>query len=489
MEFGSTHPDYEATRGARVMSRDFYEGTAAVRAKGTTYLKQETNESDGDYQTRLARAVVDNYVEKIVVERQAYLWKKPPTRELTPALERSADNVDRQGTDADSFFREVTREAQIDGIRWVAADMPRMPDSGFSSLLEQEQAGHRFFFESIPGANVVDWSVDENGALLWAIIEQNTIQPREEPGGEAEGEVQYKVWTRKEWRLYEVNEASSQTGDTSTWTLVDSGGHDLGVVPLVPFLGQKHTAYSGWPVARPVLHHIALIYNKSSDMDWYERLSAHPVLLGMGPEKPEQIETTGGIWITDDGSAARPPTLTYLEPSGTALQTQRASISDLEDRIYAIALAQTKRETAQAQAADTLREDRAVFTASLAAAAVAYEKCEQRCWQLAATWAGEQAGRVSVEYHKDFNELAITPQMIQTLNALADSDRLTTQTLLQHLKQSGLLPEDFDVDEELRELEEQKAQSAATAIELFRQGQTEPESEEEDAEDSNAIVA
>jgi len=177
INLSNQHPDYVATAGARRKSRDLYEGGDAVKARGKEYLYREKNETDDDYALRLKRAVLDPYVGKIVGARQALLFQKPVERTLPTRLAGWMEDVDRKGTRADTFFADAARDAQVDGVHWVLVDMPRL-EAPYPSAQFERQAGHRPFFEHVPGDAVIDWEVGPDQALLWAVVAQQTAALR-----------------------------------------------------------------------------------------------------------------------------------------------------------------------------------------------------------------------------------------------------------------------------------------------------------------------
>lgn len=463
-----TNPEYDATRAARVKSRDLFEGADVVKAKRETYLFKGKNETDADYEKRLQRATLDPYVAKIVISRQAVVHGKAAVRELPAELQKYLDDVDRKGTSAQTFFEDCTKEAQIDGIHWVLIDMPRTPVGGFRTRRDEEIAGHKPFFQHLPADCVIDWQVGDDRRLDWAVIAETVQKAPIEAGGERESVNQWKIWTRTSWSVYRIAEG----GQTAGYRLVDQGGNPLGEVPLVPFFGIMKTDYSGWPVARSVLAHVLQIYNKESDLDWYETLAAHPVPWIIAPVKPEKLDVTQGIWMQSDATGA-PIQIGYLETTGNAFSALRESIRDVAARILSIALAQAKKETAQVQSAEGQREDRRIFTTSLKGFSVHAQHSEQRCWRTLAKWLrlGEAPiASINVDYNKDFDDRIIEATMINALADLVDASQLTNETLLQILKDGEVLPEDTDVSEELEKLQAAKARAAATTIRLLNQG-------------------
>ncbi len=466
--------DYTLTEAARIKSRDLYDGTETVRAKATDYLFQGKNEDDDLYERRLARAVLDPYVEKIVTARQALLFRREHTRKLPTRIEEWVADVDRCGTSAGTFFGDCAQDAQIDGIHWVLVDMPTLPAGGYRSAAEERKAGHRPFFEHVPGANVIDWVSDPvDNQLLWAVIEEVAPDPRTEPGTTYTAKYQWKVWTRYDWAVYQVlaNTQGSQDAANSPYAQVAGGPNPIRTVPLVPFHGIRHTDWSGWPVARSVLDHIVLIYNKQSDLDWYEMLGAHPVPWVIAPDPPSKLDVTRGLHIRPSPDVQ--VNLGYLEPSGAGFQSIRDSILQLERKIYAIALSQALKDTAQVESSDTQRENRRAFSSSLMTASRLYERAEARCWELWARWINE-TGQIEISYNRDFDDVLIEGTMVATLNSLADSGRLTDRTLLEILQEGERLPATFDVDEELAQLEEQKASQAAATLAAMKSVPTLP---------------
>lgn len=466
------HPDYDATEAARTAGRDLYEGDAAVKAKGETYLYKETNESQTDYNLRLKRAVLDPYVAKVIDARQAILFRKEAVRDLPEALAAFAGDVDRKGTPAQTFFEDAARDAQVDGVHWVLVDMPRRPTDAAGAPVDlpsreaEAQAGMRPFFQHVPGASVLDWDDDD---FNWAVVAETVAAAGREPGGERTTVERRKVWTRAEWILYEST-------DGGEFVEVDRGDHPLGEVPLVPWLGDRYSDRAGYPVARAVFPHVLSIYNKTSDLDWFERLSAHPIPWQIGPEPLAVLDAGKGVFLRS--APGTEVAIGYLEPAGTGFASLRESIRELQAKIYAIALAQAQKDSAQVQAAEGQREDRRMFTSGLRAVSFEYEANERRCWELAARWQAPTAApaEISVTYNRDFDDAAIEAAMIATLTDLMDRALITGRTVLQTLVNGEILELPDGVDAELaqaaREAEERNARAAARTLEMMRGGGT-----------------
>ncbi len=455
------HSDCVSTNTARVIGQDLYAGGEAVKGKGETYLPKEKNEESEDYDRRLKRAVLDPWAEKIITARQALLFRKAHSRELPGKLKAWSEDVDLKGTPADVFFQECARLAQVEGVHWVAVDMPKRPNQGYTSAREESEAGHRPFLEHVPAGNVLDWEIGPDRRLLWAVVKESHAEPRTEPGTTPETKARWKVWTRNRWVLYEQSESKDKSSD-STYVKRDEGPNPTGTVPLIPFLGIRHSDYSGYPVTKPVFDHILAIYRKWSDMDWFERVSAHPIPIVLSPTKPEKLDATGGFWI-QTSAAGGTVQVFYLEPSGGAFGSARESIRELEAKIYQIALAQAKKETAQVQSADGQREDRRIFSASLTDSSRNYESAERQCWEVMAKWVGE-TGRVAVDYNRDFDDKTIEAGMMSVLTTMASEAMFTKKTVVRAAVDGELIRiEDIDAEVSEAEAEANKREATRTA--------------------------
>jgi len=479
LNLDNEHPDFAETSESRIKCRDLYGGSDVVKtdSKSETYLYSGTDESTDDYEIRRLRAVLDPWVEKIITARQALLFSKLPVRELPAKLKPYLEDVDRKGTSAEVFFADTAQEAQIDGIHWVLIDAPPAPEGRYLNKLAEDLSGHRPFFQHIPALCVLDWEVDDDGALLWAVVKQQRVNNRGEDGwGVADEAIdQWKIWTRGEWFLYEELE---QPVEGKKYNIVDQGVNSSGVVPLVPFFGVRKTDYSGWPVCRAVADHIIQIYNKDSDLDWFERLVSHPIPYFIGPDKPENLDTSKGFFVKSaDGDGKIEVGL--LEPTGTGFASIRESIQDLRYRILSIALAQAKKDSGQVQSGDGQREDRKIFAASVRTAAQGLESSESRCWDIMAKWCKE-SGKINIEYNRDYDDRMIDAVMLGAMTDLVMANMLPYEDFLQALKEAGFVPPSFDVDAAIAHYEESQARLPEPMAVPAIAGEEEDEGEEDE---------
>lgn len=477
------HPDYVATESDRKIGRDLYEGSSVVCNVENVkkYLTKSESEAEKHFKIRCSRAVLDPWVKKIIACRMALLTNKSPSRELPSELEGLEDDATRSGISANEFFEDVVKNAQIDGIRWVCVDMPEKridPETGEAiqtTKADDDAVGFRPFFVEVPANSVLDWCIGDDGFPEWILIRENTVVSRKDRGWgyKQKTKPRWKIWTRNEWVIYTEREGKEGKATKEEDYEMTVGVHGLGHVPMVPFLGEMNTEYSGWPIARSILRHVLLLFNKESDLDWFEFVTAHPIPYTWGPKRIDKLITTQGMHLSTVGpdDTSHSAGASYLEPSGASSKAMRESISDIRYRILNIALAQAKKDSAQVQSAEGQREDRRMFSSSLKSVSMAAQHAEERCWFLAFLWLHSNSPSIKltdvvgktiiVQYNRDFDDRTIEVAMIKELKDLVLNELLPLETLWEKLKYGEVLDEDFDAEEAKKMIEEQSMKRAA----------------------------
>jgi len=268
---------------------------------------------------------------------------------------------------------------------------------------------------------------------------------------------QWKIWTKYGWFVYQ--ELDAKKGPK----LIDMGIHELGVVPLVPFYGIKYSDCIGLPAAYGVLDHIISLYNKESLADRYEEVSCHPIPYTIGPKPPAKIDTGKGIHLPTIPDHPIPH-IGFLEPNGSSLQIIRDSRIDLRYRIISIALGRARKETAQVQSGESIKQDRKIFSGELVNASIGYEQSEKRCWQIFALWLelvksiDEADSLIRISYNRDFEDEMFDPSLITTLRELVLGEMLPLRTFLELLVSGEILPAGTNVEELLEVLHKEMAE-------------------------------
>jgi hypothetical protein len=423
----------------RNKARQLFDGSQVVKAAGVEYLYQDTNESDEDYQIRLKRAVYENWPEWAVRTRQALLWRKSPVREGIE--EGDVENV-------------------ASGLHWVFVNQTTIP-LGAITVAQQANAGVRPYFVSLPANCVYEWEIADDLALNWVVVAAKRTEPRETWELDRKEIQQRVVLTRTEWFVFE-------SGEDGGFSLTAQGVHGLGTVPVVPFYGIKVTDFAGVPVTKDILDATLALYNKWSDRDWAERLANNPKLVSIGPEAPTVFKANANLGFHVGAIPGVTTEIFYLEPKATGIEATRQTEQDLRKSIYETTLHQARRDTAQVESSDTLKQQREVLNSSLAAASESYSQSERQCWDIFYAWKGSPNKDIQIHYNDDFEDKAVEEALLKTFISMVSLGMMRLETLYRIMEQGEILPSMVDVEEELKAIAKEESESAAGMLDRIR---------------------
>ena len=118
-------PEIEAMLQMSAPCRDLMKGGRHMREQGEAYLPKFPQESEDDYEARLASTWLFDGVGKTIEDLSGKIFEMPITlAETGTDLDIFAYNVDLQGRDISQFARDIFDEAQASGISFIMVDSP-----------------------------------------------------------------------------------------------------------------------------------------------------------------------------------------------------------------------------------------------------------------------------------------------------------------------------------------------------------------------------
>lgn len=488
IDLNITHKDYQSHLAVRQTALDLYSGWDTVKAAGETYLYKTDHEAPKNYETRLLRAVYENWPAFVIGVRQSLTWRNPPTRGLTASLEPLIPDVDRMGTHADVFFNRTTERASAGGLYFTLVNkatsefvaIGNEDIAPIATSADEQAANMRPFFEKIPADDVLDWELDEFGKPNYVVIRQVRMEGGRP--GVAPAEVEQRlVWSKRRIEIYEKDPEA--TGDRKDQFIRQDGWYNaLGKVPLVDWYGIWTGNYMGLPVSFDIIPHTLAIYNKWSDRDASEFMGLNPRFVVISGENPGEVivNSDTGMWL--QSLPGTPANAKYAEPTGSMMKSSQESGQELVKRVYELVLYQTRRDSAQVQSAEGQRMDRQLLASKLSTFATSSENSEKECWQFASEWqqvrvvpgqVAEDGGPVfsepkntdpgTVAYGRDFDDRMIEAAMQDVLLKMAVNGKLSSETFLTISKDNEVLPADLDVKAELKRIEREQESRLSAA--------------------------
>lgn len=431
INLATQNPKYTTNLASWRFYRDHYEGGKDFAEKG--YLFQHIVEGNDSFKRRKQRAIdYRNYPEMVVNIFSSHLMATPPKRTLPKPLEEFEVDVDRRGTNADAFFKKTAIDAMVEGAYFVMVDLPRQPKDNLGDPVEIATEAQRRAYNFRPylvgyrPQQVLDWHVEtENptriGQLNWVVIEEEVEIPAQgytsiQPFVPRSTENRYRVLTPSTWQVWS-NYTLLENGERKVTqpTMVESGTHPFGVVPLVPFYNFRAEDMIGVSALKDIAPLASKLFNKQSLLDETEYWCGIPLLMFF-----TENSNMDQVFLQHNRAIKLEPAARaeYLYAPPEAISAIRETCADLRHDILQLAIKQISRQidSAQVETAEKKRIDRMEFTSTLEDKAGNLEEGESLVWKLMAKAMGQDESAVTVEYNKKFDPISVSDQITQAMD-------------------------------------------------------------------------
>jgi hypothetical protein len=305
------------------------------------YFKEGTNE----YSDRIGRAYRFNHTREVVDIVTKYLFKSHIVRNEEDASQEVIDFWRRPSRvqppgGMDQFMRNVATRASIFGRIYIVIDSTFVGSA--ASKAEEKLSGGQVYAYAVPPQRAKDMAFDEFGQLRWIIIEEDWRD--DEDPIESTGEIytRYRLWTKEDWVLY-----GQEEGGKGGFQQIDSGTHNLGMVPVIPFdhIVADESQYSSPSMVGDVAYLDRANANYLSNLDAIIQDQTFSQLVIPAQSLPvttegkieEQHQTlielgTKRIFTYDAAEGARPPE--YISPDVKQAQLIVTVVKQIINEIY-----------------------------------------------------------------------------------------------------------------------------------------------------------
>lgn len=222
------HPEYAENVEHWDFLEDTYEGGREWFDENTfRYIK----EGDQEYADRLARAYRFNHSREVVDLLNKYLFKQNIQRNVDDApdaVKRFWDKSTRNGLGIKDFVRQVSKKASIYGRIGIVVDTTSRGGPVISKA-DERNAGFRTYAYIVSPEQLLDYAFDDEGELIWVLVEECVRDDADPLTSSGEEQERFRLWTKDGWQLYQ----EFKEGRKKVVKLIDSGIHNLGVVPVI----------------------------------------------------------------------------------------------------------------------------------------------------------------------------------------------------------------------------------------------------------------
>lgn len=456
---------------------DLLGGTTAMRDAGQKWLPIEPAEGIVSYEARLDRSILYNGYEDTVNK----LSNRPFTREIIvtdlPAdLSYLETDVDGNNKPLEVFIKEVLENLIKYGVAHIYVDHSELEDiaEGAELTIEDEKRlGARVYLVNISPANLIGWQT----AKVDKVTELTQIRIRE-TSVEADGDygdkevVNVNVYSKEGWEVHEQD-----PDDEDKYTLVDSGTHTFGRIPLITIYANK----SGYMTAKPPMMSLAWLnlahWQSYSDQRHILRFSRFGLIFGWGlptemvKKASLEIGPTKAYLVESEHAGMK-----YVEHTGKSIDAGLKDIQDIEIKMRVLGNQPLMKEKPGTATAERIDEDRTV--SQLQTWVHSLERGINRALHFACEWRSlTPKETMNVEVYTDFEGVILGGTDKELLLKMRQAGEITRERFLKEEQRRDVLSQDMDPATEAEDAAKEEAEDLSKLLPVDSEEEFEVEEE------------
>lgn len=364
-------------------------------------LFKHKKERDADYIERVNMSYYYNFCSPIIDIYTNHLFKEPVTSDfgsIKTIIESRMDNIDRKNSNIVEFRKEIAELAQIYGHIYVLTDKPTT-DKEVASLAQQMEAGLFPYFAIFHPQDVINWALDQFGQPHWVLLREH-LNANTDPFNFSKDNmnvVQYRLWTRTEWVLF--NEAFEE---------VSRGTHPVGKVPIDIIYNKpskKCKNYLGISEIADISFIARDVYNKCSELNEIIRNQTFSILCLQGKSTDYDelsVGTSKALLYPPESNVPQ-----YVSPAADNARILMEQIGIQVSKMFQLAKldggSASQEKQIDSQSGVSKAFDFQETNSALAKKASHLEDGEMRIFDTFAKWEGKSEFDGSVSYPRNFS--------------------------------------------------------------------------------------
>jgi len=452
----TTSMAWDAMIGTWTMIDSLLGGTKSMRAAGSTYLPQHTEESDSNFNDRVSSNVLFNAMELTLDHFVGRPFSDPVrlNNDVPEDIAEHAKNIDLQGNDITTFCRDWFRCGLAKGFCHVLIDMPQMNEEAMPRTLgDDREDGRRPFWVRIEPENMIfaeaDTVVDpQTGELReWFThvrLRENIVQ-----------RVGFAEIVRERIRIiepgfFQVWERVKPKGKKEQWMMIEFGETGIDFVPIVTFYSNRVDFMVSKPPLEDLAHLNIRHWQSMSDQINILTVVRFPMLAVSGATEQSGTSMAIGprqLLMTKDPNGK----FYYVEHKGDSIEAGWKELEKLEEDMEAYGATFLKKnpgnETATGRALDS-----AESVTPLQDMVNRFIDSVQNALRIHATWLGQDEGG-TVTILNDFGPEEADKFGIDLLKSLRADKDISRKAAVKEAMRLGVLVDDYDVDEDFKQLQ------------------------------------
>jgi hypothetical protein len=448
------------------------DGFESARSAVGSIMFQEHAESDSSFQSRLKHLdflplfarLIDLSASMICRKAITVIRHEDATDALVEQIEEHLEDIDSMGNSLDVFARDFLKTQMTYSIAGIFVDAPSIPLGVKLSLADEKQFKLRPYWVKIHPQDVIAWRHERNGAefKLVHLRIKSTMETRIGEFGTKTIPIIKVYDLTGETVLCRTFCKTEKDGDVD-WT-EDSSMRSEIRLPYIPYFAMN-TNQQSLMVARPEMYELAVLNlnhaRVSSNLAFALNLAAHPKLKRIRTVEfqPDFDGTDNQVDMAPDkvltpGVGEDYEWLSAPDSAFVALERRIEKYENDSQRLWTMMVLS---QNTYAQSATSKSMDSNQGDSILLKTVIALDSVLERCMQahvdlMDVTKIGEKCS-ISLNCNRDLDQQKMSTEMLREFSDLQIKGQLSKRCLLEQLKRGQVLPEDFDVDGELMELE------------------------------------
>ncbi len=462
MPAATTHPDYTESLPVWNRIEDCLQGQDAIRKRRETYLPKLTGQEAAEYLRYLNRAVFFNATGRTHEAMLGFLFRKPPTLELPPALDALAGDADLTGAPIMAYARRVA--SAVCGVGRAV------------TVVDWSEAENRPYFAFYSAANVINWRVERiggNAKLVLLVLREYAMDPGND-GFEHRCTEQFRVLRINADGYYETSVHRNATGGDipvipGTGPAPANGtlpGYDPTIVREAMVTTRRgigldfipavfHNAeHPGESIGKAPLVDISSVnisqFQTSADLELGRHVCGLPTPWArcFGEDSGKLYMGMSHAWSSDNAEAA----CGILEFTGTGLGELTKAMEEKQQQMAALGARLIEPRGGDAEAYDTVALRASAETSTLARVGMLISESLSQALRMAAWWLGsgddKPGDEIRIVLNKDFSSAAMPPTMVTALVGAWQQGAISMETLFHNFQKGEMFPEGRTLEEE-----------------------------------------
>ncbi len=480
------HPQYVDYQPDWERSRDAFGGARPVKAKGTKYLPWMEEQLAEEYTDYLTRAQWFDATERTTLGLSGAILRNDTRIEVPAAMEPHLEDVTLSGQGVQAFSLRIVMDQILMSRVGVEVAMP-----------PEETSEQRPYWNLWAAESITNWAEARiNGQVrLIMVVLQEPAQERDGLFTWKDPEVQYRVllllpdergsgdlvYRQQVW-VKNPDQGAKEKYILAQELFPTRRGVPLNEIPFTFFGASTIEAKVQKPALLGLVNANYGLYMNSADYE--TALSCiKPLYFFTGLDSGAEIVLGSRRAVIADDTDGDGKILQGADPVGL-----REAMKEKKKDIAALGGAMFEPEGGQAETLGAVRIRHGGRQASLRTIAGTFGVGLKRVLGHHAMWVGAESDAITVDPNMDFIDTRLPPEELNALMAALQENKISYATFYHNLKGGEIARPGVDKDEEVAEIEEDKAgelnalEEEARRLEAARVDDLEDEDEDEGEE-------